>query len=162
MVRQSRGIALTEAGRVALAHADAIASRIHTAEQEVAALADLSAGTVRVAAFPSASAVLVPRALAAITARHPGLDLHLDEAEPPEALQLVRTGEVDLALTFSYPEAADDGDASGLVRRAIGRDVVDVVLPGDHPLTRRRWWRRAWRSRCCRGWRWRPTPAPAW
>lgn len=138
VVRQSRGIDLTEAGRVALEHADAIAARLHTAEQELAALADLSAGTVRVAAFPSASAVLVPRALSAITARHPGLDLQLEEAEPPEALQLVRAGDVDLALSFSYPEAADDGDSGGLVREAVGRDLIDVVLPRDHQLARRR------------------------
>jgi DNA-binding transcriptional LysR family regulator len=37
------------------------------------------------------------------------VQVSLIEAEPPEALELLRTGEVDLALTFGYPEASPTG-----------------------------------------------------
>ena len=57
------------------------------------------------AAFPAASAMLVPAALAALTSEHPDLDVELREAEPAQALEQVRSGEVDLTLVFTYPEA---------------------------------------------------------
>jgi len=53
VVRQGRGVVLTEAGRVLLVHAEAVADRLAAAEQEVAALAGLGGGVVRLAAFPS-------------------------------------------------------------------------------------------------------------
>ncbi|MQA87202.1 MAG: LysR family transcriptional regulator [Streptosporangiales bacterium] len=130
VTRQARGVRLTEAGHVLLAHADAIAARLRGAEQELSALADLNAGTVRMAAFPSGSAALVPRAMAHLADTHPGLDLRLREAEPPEAIELVRTGEVDLALVFDY---RTPGRERELVFRELGDDPVRIVLPADHP-----------------------------
>ncbi|HEX6516206.1 MAG TPA: LysR substrate-binding domain-containing protein [Nocardioidaceae bacterium] len=137
VIRQSSGVMLTEAGRVALEHADAVAARMHTAEAELAALSDLTRGTVRLAAFPSASAVLVPPALEALVSRYPGLDLRLHEAEPPEALRMVQGGDVDLALVFSYPEAPAP-DLGPLVSTPLGEDAVDLVLPRSHRLADRR------------------------
>ncbi|HYO34982.1 MAG TPA: LysR family transcriptional regulator, partial [Geodermatophilus sp.] len=66
VVREGRGVTLTEAGRRLLRHAEAIADRLAAAEQDVAALTGLATGVVRIAAFPTAAAVLVPPALAAL------------------------------------------------------------------------------------------------
>src|SRR5689334_81863 len=54
VVRGSRGVVLTDAGRLLLAHADAVAARLRTAEAELGALADARAGSVRLATFPTA------------------------------------------------------------------------------------------------------------
>jgi len=62
----------------------------------------LRRGRVRLAAYPSAAATLVPRAIAGLRARHPDVDVELAEAEPPEALALLATGDADLALVFAY------------------------------------------------------------
>ncbi|MGF7234411.1 MAG: LysR family transcriptional regulator, partial [Frankia sp.] len=106
LVRSGRGMAPTEAGRSLLAHADAVSARLSTADRDLAAFAHLRAGTVRLAAFPSASATLVPRALALLRERHPGVDVRLVEAEPPEARALLDDGEVDLAVGFRHSSRA--------------------------------------------------------
>ncbi len=133
VIRQPRGVRLTEAGHALLAHADALAARLHSAEEELAALATLRAGTVRLAAFPSASATLVPPALAELATSHPGLDVQLMEAEPPEALDRVRAGEADMAVVFAYPET-EPLLTRELTMRPIGEDPIKVVLPAEHPL----------------------------
>lgn len=135
LVRMARGVRLTDAGHTLLAHADALAERLQDAEEELAALAELRAGTVRVAAFPSASAMLVPGALATMTAKYPGVDVQLHEAEPPEALEQLQSGEVDLALVFTYPEAEPLAGAE-LTTHLVGADPMRVVVPIDHPLAR--------------------------
>ena len=46
---------------------------------------------------------------------HPSVDLRLTEAEPPEAVRMLRAGYVDVALIFRHePEGrpGDEGDAS--------------------------------------------------
>lgn len=107
--RSPRGVRLTEAGEALVQHADAVLTRLDAAQEEVAAIAGLRSGRVRVAAFPSASATLFPAAVSSLRASSPGVRLSLIEAEPPEALGLLRTGEVDLALTFGYPESVPSG-----------------------------------------------------
>ena len=86
LLRGAGGIELTEPGRMLLARADALAVQLHMAEEELADLTALRRGRVRLAAYPSAAATLVPRAMAGLRARHPDIDVDLTEAEPPEAL----------------------------------------------------------------------------
>lgn len=130
VVRHGRGVRLTEAGTVLAAHADAILSRLEAAQDDVAAIAGLRAGRVRIAAYPTAAATLVPRALVALRRAHPDVEVTLDEQEPPEALAALRAGDVDLAVTFRYPEAAPDAD-HGLARTPLGDDPIDIVVPAS-------------------------------
>src|SRR5918997_2129827 len=58
--RGARGVRLTDAGRALVAHADAIIARLDDAEQELAAIAGLRGGRLRLASFPSARAAPVP------------------------------------------------------------------------------------------------------
>ena len=101
LLRGAGGVELTEPGRMLLARADALAVQLHMAEEELADLTALRRGRVRLAAYPSAAATLVPRAMAGLRARHPDIDVELTEAEPPEALALLLAGDADLALVFS-------------------------------------------------------------
>src|SRR5437773_1165358 len=105
--RAGRGIRFTDAGVLLVERAREILGRIESARTDLAAHAGLRAGRVRLAAFPSALATLVPPAAAALAADHPGVELALVEAEPPEALTALRHGEADLALLFSHDEAPD-------------------------------------------------------
>ncbi|MGO0575183.1 LysR family transcriptional regulator [Ornithinimicrobium panacihumi] len=135
--RAGRAVRLTEAGQLLARHATEILAALDRAEGEIAAIAGLQQGRVRLMAFPSSSATLVPRALAALKARHPQLTVKFTEAEPPESLAALRAGEVDLALAFSY-EGTDPGrgedDLSGLEVIDVLTDPVMLVLPKDHPL----------------------------
>ncbi|UMG93217.1 LysR substrate-binding domain-containing protein [Nocardioides sp. TF02-7] len=86
---------------------------------------------MRLAAFPSAAATLVPAAIALLAERHPGLTLDLAEAEPPEAAALLRSGAVDVALTFGYP---DQAEPEGLTSTPVREDPLFLVGPRDLDL----------------------------
>lgn len=123
--RVGRGIRLTEAGRLLAARAEEILGRLDTAERELAALTGLAAGRVRLAAFPSALGTFVPAALGALAADVPGLDVSLVEAEPPAALRLLRSGEIDVAVVFGYPPELAGTGPPGTARRDAGAAAAD-------------------------------------
>ncbi|MCG6496522.1 LysR family transcriptional regulator [Kitasatospora sp. A2-31] len=107
VVRSGRGMQLSEAGRVLLKHATGILAGLSAAEEEVAAIAGLRAGRVRLVSFPTASSTLVPPAVARLRDSHPGVRVSLVEAEPPESLAMLRGGECEVALAFRYPQSPD-------------------------------------------------------
>jgi DNA-binding transcriptional LysR family regulator len=135
--RGARGVRLTDAGRALVSHADAILARIDAAEDELAAIAGLRGGRLRLACFQSAGATLVPQAVAAFHGRHPQVDLGMVEAEPEEACALLRCGDIDLALVYDHDAVpgtlADDLELTPLVE-----DSYDVILPAGHALAGRR------------------------
>jgi DNA-binding transcriptional LysR family regulator len=121
--RAGRGIRLTDAGRLLAERAAEVIGRLDAAENELAAYTGLRAGRLRLAAFPSALGTIVPAAAAMLRGHQPSIDLRLTEAEPPEALRMLRAGYVDVALVFRYfpdepgPETAADA-AAGLAGTA--------------------------------------------
>jgi DNA-binding transcriptional LysR family regulator len=130
--RAGRGIRLTEAGRLLAERAAEVFGRLDAAEQELAAIAGLAAGRVRLAAFPSAFATVVPDAVTRFTAAYPGLELELAEAEPPEALRLLRAGEVDVAVVFTH-EPRPAGTTDGLRAAPLFDEPLYLVLPPGSP-----------------------------
>jgi DNA-binding transcriptional LysR family regulator len=108
--RAGRGVRLTDAGLLLAERAEEIIGRLDAAEAELSAHVGLRQGRVRLAAFPSALGTIVPAAAARLEAETPGVDLMLTEAEPPEALRMLRAGYVDVALVFRhYQRDADLG-----------------------------------------------------
>ncbi len=134
--RVGRHVRLTEAGAVLARHATTVLSALDAAEEEVAAIAGLRAGRVRLMAFPSSSASLVPRALALVKERHPEVTVTFGEAEPPESLAALRAGECDVAVAFAY-EGVDVGrgeDLEPFVIRKLMDDEVRLVVPPTHAV----------------------------
>ncbi|MGQ4359305.1 LysR family transcriptional regulator [Streptomyces sp. SAS_272] len=113
LVRSGREMRLTQAGEALVRHAAGILSGLTAAEEEVAAIAGLRAGRVRLVSFPSGSSTLVPTALAALRAAHPGTRVSLEEAEPPQSVRLLREGDCDIALAFRYGRATPGGATTG-------------------------------------------------
>ncbi len=116
--RVGRGIRLTEAGRLLAERAEEIIGQLDSAEAELAAHVGQRQGRVRLAAFPSALGTLVPAAAALLAADAPGMEFMLTEAEPPEALRMLRAGYVDVAVVFQHyqrdldaapPQPTDEG-----------------------------------------------------
>lgn len=136
LAREGRGVVVTDAGRALLRHADALAAALHDAEHELADHAHLRAGRVRIASFPSASATIAARAVSDLAERFPGIDLRLEQLEPPEALRALEEGACDIAIVFEY----DDGHVSVPVdadRTPLAVDPLQIILPPGHPLTAR-------------------------
>src|SRR5919107_6338127 len=98
--RGPRGVRLTDAGRALVQHADAILARIADAEEELAAIAGLRGGRLRIATFQSAGATLVPRALGEFHRRHPDVELSASTAEVQQAHEWLRSGEIDVAIVM--------------------------------------------------------------
>lgn len=134
--RTPRGVRLTDSGRALVAHADAILARLESAEDELAELAGLRGGRLRLASFQSAGATLIPRAVAAFHGRHPKVELGMVEAEPDEAHQLLRAGDIDLSLVYDYAAVPGTLDPELEIEHLID-DVYDAVVPTDHPLAAR-------------------------
>jgi len=132
LTRFGRGVRLTDAGVALVDHADAVLSRLDAAEEEVAAIAGLRAGRVRLAAFASGSATLLAGALARLREAHPGVELTFVEAEPQDGLELLRAGETDLVLAFSY-EAVGERDGKDITTVPLLRDPSHAILPAAHP-----------------------------
>jgi DNA-binding transcriptional LysR family regulator len=134
--RVGRSVRLTEAGEVLARHARTITTAFDAAAGELAELSGLRAGRVRLAGFPTASSTIVPRLLKTLAKTHPGLAISYLEAEPPQAVEAVRNGEVDLAITFSYPGDRVDPhqeSAQGLTVDSIWRNEMLLALPESHP-----------------------------
>src|SRR3954471_15706516 len=102
--RAGRGIRLTPAGQLLADRAAEILGRIDAADAELSAHVGLTAGRVRLAAFASAIGALVPRAVSTLAGRHPGLRISLIDTHPPEAIDLLRAGKIELAIIFRYDD----------------------------------------------------------
>ncbi|MFD7137691.1 LysR family transcriptional regulator [Streptomyces sp. NPDC059894] len=134
LVRSGREMRLTQAGDALVRHAAGILAGLTAAEEEVAAIAGLRAGRVRLVSFPSGSSTLVPTALAALRAAHPGTRVSLEEAEPPESVDKLRAGDCDVALAFRYEDAPGSEEWADLVVRPLLTDRLVALLPERHRL----------------------------
>jgi len=131
VVRDGRGVTLTDAGHALVTRADSIAAELAAAEAQLAAFARTAAGHVRLAALPSSNATLVPAALADLAARRPDITVSLVEAGPDQAFPLLQRAECDLAITFDHPTLPAP---AGLVTVPLLDDHLFVILPTGHPL----------------------------
>jgi DNA-binding transcriptional LysR family regulator len=132
--RTSTGLRLTDAGRVALDRAEAIAGHLAAAEAELEAIATLSAGRLRLGAFPTVAATLVLDAIRVFRRRHPGVDLTFMETGTRGVLQRLRAGEIDLALAFRERGQPAPSNWDGLHAEHLLVDPLSVALPKSHPL----------------------------
>src|SRR5207247_8541465 len=108
--RSGRGIRLTDAGRLLAGRAEEILGRLDAAERELTAHVEQRQERIRLAGFASALATIVPAALSRLAAGHPGIDLLLAEAAPPEAMRMLRAGQVDALMSGRHRPA---GSAAG-------------------------------------------------
>jgi DNA-binding transcriptional LysR family regulator len=130
--RSARGVRLTEAGRALVRHADVILARLADAEAELEAIAGLRGGRLRLMSFATAGATIMPRAIALFRERHPFVELSLEPAEPADALDSLRGGDCDIAMTIDAPFLNVEDD--GIDRVHVLDDPMYVVLPQNHPL----------------------------
>jgi DNA-binding transcriptional LysR family regulator len=134
--RDRRGVRPTAAGAALARHAEGILARMEAAETEVSAIAGGRGGRLRVASFPSAGATLMPEAVAAFAASHPGVEITLAEGEPEEIAPRLRAGEFDLVLLYEF-EGVGERLGAGMRRFELLDDPLHLALPERHPLARR-------------------------
>jgi len=123
--RIGRGIRLTPEGRLLANRAAEIVGRVDAATNELAAQVGLQAGRVRLAANASALSTIVPKAAATLAQAYPGIELSLIDRHPVEALQMLRHGEIDVALVFRYADAPVEDEGFRLLH--IGDDPIYLI-----------------------------------
>ena len=131
--KYGRGVMLTEAGRVLAASAHDLLAQMERLESQLQQTTGRPAGRVRLASFATAARGLVAPALAGLRGDLPDVQVALREAEPWDAVDLVATGQVDLAVVHNWeplPLAIPDHLAS----RPLGADFADVLVPCGHRL----------------------------
>jgi len=135
--RGPRGVEPTPAGRVLLRHATEILERVDAAALELAGLRDRLEGRLAAGAFPTALAALVPRALAALRAAHPALEVHLREGGTPAHLRALRAGRIELAVV-AVGDGLEAYDLDGLRATTVvaGRGLL-VAVGAAHRLAGR-------------------------
>jgi DNA-binding transcriptional LysR family regulator len=136
-VRTGRTMRLTPAGTALLSHAQPILAALRAAEKDLESLSATGAGLVRLAAFPSSCATVVPAAMAAMRRTLPDVEVRLVQAEPPHARTLVRRGDVDVALCYRFtaPKSSllEAAGNAGLEQRELLVEEMHLILPMDHP-----------------------------
>jgi DNA-binding transcriptional LysR family regulator len=135
--RDGRTLRLSEEGELLAERASTLLAGMRATEAQIAAVSRLRAGRVKVCAFPSANAMLIPSAIARFKQQHAGLELELFEAEPPESLAGLESGDYDLVVSFHYA-GQDPPDIDGAETVTLLEEPVVLLLPADHPLARRR------------------------
>jgi len=138
--RSTRGVRLTEAGRLLVAAADAVHAELSSAERQLQELRHEGPPALTVVTFPSAGEPLLAPALTPLTAGRP-VAITVIEAEPDDALAAIREGAADLALVYHFhvPEpprgwagAAGPGSYTPLLA-----EPFRLVVPAGHPLADR-------------------------
>ena len=134
--RRGRTVVLTGQARLLLAHAEGMRELAERTRAALDAWEDGTVGYVRVGALATAIAALVGPAIVQLRRERPGLVMRVSEEEPDEVLGLLDAGELEIAVTVDYPGAPAREDAR--YRRVdLIADVMDAVVPADHPLAGR-------------------------
>ncbi|MDX3193063.1 LysR family transcriptional regulator [Streptomyces sp. MN03-5084-2B] len=132
--RRPDGVRLTAAGNVVLRRAVAVLGEIDAAGRELAGL-PAEAGTVRLGWYPSAGAVLVPRAVAELRRTHPGVTVVTREGTTPVLVRALRAGTVDLAVLGSAPPfRPPDAETPALRLETLAERSLRLAVPAGHPL----------------------------
>ncbi|MGN6814634.1 MAG: LysR family transcriptional regulator [Solirubrobacterales bacterium] len=123
------------------AAADALSYSQSAVSQAIATLEGEAGASLiertRSGALPTAAgATLMPGAVTAFRASHPGVELTLAEGEPEEIAPRLRGGEFDLVLLFEFPGSGERLGA-GLRRFDLLDDPLHLALPHDHRLAGR-------------------------
>ena len=130
LLRQRRGVELTDAGRVLLHHARRILVQVEQLQAELGDLGQGIRGHVRVLCNTSALTEHLPVLLSGFLSEHPGVSIDLEERPSTAIADALRHELCDLGI------AADSVDLAGLDRRPFRPDPLALVVPRGHALVK--------------------------
>ena len=137
LIERRRGVfKLTAAGELLFEHADALSQRLQLAETQLAETLAATTARLRLGAFPSALAALVPNATRSLRAHTAELELSVVEGHTMEFVEQIRRGDLHIALGFAD---ADDQppEQPGTCRHDLFVEAMRPVLGPTHPLASR-------------------------
>lgn len=126
--RTTRTLSLTAAGKEFLVRIGRPVADIEEAYLNMTDLSEVRRGVVVLGALPSTALTLLPPTLGALRASHPGLQIRIVEAHHDQLLTMLRTNQIEFALTV-VPDSAPDLRYVHLVD-----DAFFALHPPSHPI----------------------------
>ena len=130
--RTTRRVTVTGEGEQFLPVAERLLSDLENAVSDMRAVAESRRGRVGLATLPSVAQIFLPGVIAQFTQRHPGISIHLHDANASGVQRRVKMREVDFGIASQWTYDPD------LSFTPILCDVYGVVCRDNHPLARGR------------------------
>ncbi|MDQ7908506.1 LysR family transcriptional regulator [Phytohabitans sp. ZYX-F-186] len=137
--RGARSARPTTAARHLAGRSTGLVDQLTAVERDARALAAGASGVVRVGSFPTASAAIVPGAIARLLRRAPDLAVLLDEGEPDDLVAALASGAVDVAVVYRYPLSPRRWPPD-VVATPLLDDPLRLTVGADHPVVTRPSW----------------------
>jgi DNA-binding transcriptional LysR family regulator len=134
--RNARSIRFTDAGERLVARAASLRDLLDHAQADLASSRGSERRGLSLGIFESAARRLLPGALERFRSSHPHVALKLHQLEPQPALELLRRGELDAAVTYSY-SLSPLAIPHGFLQTAVGEDPLVIVAPAGLPTPSR-------------------------
>ncbi|GFM57796.1 LysR family transcriptional regulator [Pseudomonas capsici] len=130
--RKPRGMQLTGPGELLLAYATRNSLEVKNVIAEMRGLNSLQQHRIAMACPEGMAWEFLPRVAAEFRGFHPGASFDLQVVDSARASDLVKEGQVDLALTFSLTPAQG-------VEIALSVEApISALMPSTHPLAQRK------------------------
>jgi len=133
--RRARGVVLTRHGERFLSHAEALLRRLEVARLDLRTLDRPDDRLLRVGGTATATAALIPLAVAAYAVTHPCVSVAVVEAGSRRQLQDLEDGEVEIAVLEDATAVEVDKERFELVHLVTEADLV--ALARSHRLADR-------------------------
>jgi DNA-binding transcriptional LysR family regulator len=137
VAQTGRGARMTPAGAALVKHAETVFAAMRAAAEEMTALTAHGRAVVKIEAFQSSCATLIPQAAALLGRENPNLRLVLHQAEPAKARATVREGEADLGIVAKWDNEPVPEGEEPMSRVTLLTDRRCMVMRQDHPLASR-------------------------
>lgn len=126
--RLTRQVIPTEAGSLLLETARRIFAELDRATTEIGELHGDVTGVLRVGTIPTIGPFMLPHLIQAFSSKYPQVQINVFETVTERVLQMLESGEIDVALTSSLP------DRPGIHHETVGTEELVAVVPENHPL----------------------------
>lgn len=130
--KDGRRVRLTEAARRLVADSERVFAALEETEAALKAATKGVAGRLQVSAFPTAARSMLVPVLVTMLEEHPRLRVTMVDLEPEESLPALKTGQLDLVVTYHWDVLPDIEDA-GIEREQLLVEPTYLALPKSHP-----------------------------
>ena len=134
--RIGRRVRLTAAGHALVRYAERVMTVLDEARSELAELRRVIAGELRVAAFQSIAAVVLPDTVKELRDAYPRLEIKIEELEPIDGVAALRSWRADIGLIDDLSLVAGD-NREKIEVVPLAEDVLYMAVATDHPLSKR-------------------------
>jgi DNA-binding transcriptional LysR family regulator len=131
--RRRRGVIPTAAGLALVHHARLVTQQLDALRSELGDFAKGLRGRVRLLSNTAATFEVLPVLLGAFLARHPRLDIEVEERPSPEIVRAVARGRAEIGIVADVVDAAAE-----LETFPFAKDRLVLVTPQKHPLAGKR------------------------